>query len=249
MKWVYALLVFACINGCASSAPLSNSAPTDPGVVHHPAPTEPRLIASGLLPEFKKSLTLPPEAGSDNQGRDEEELFAAQKTRTAEDCARANTEVKVTLAGFFGKPYGPLAAGEVVALDSFFDQIRNDGDYYIQLLKKEFPRPRPFTYLKELAPCVPREVTGAYPSGHATLARLYALILGDLYPERKKDFGERAEVIARDRIVGGGSSPDRYSRRKRARGTDLRENEAFSEVSGDVRGAREAEIAERYATR
>lgn len=189
---------------CASpsSPPVSGT-----GTALHPQPKEPHLIAGDLLPAFKKKIALPPVAGSDAQARDEEVLLRLQAERKPADCERARAEVYVSVGGFFGKPYGTLSDAEVAALGDFFAQIRNDADFYIQKLKKEFPRPRPFLYLKAIEPCVPKEVTGAYPSGHATLARLYALILSDLFPGRKTDFFVRGEMIANDRILSGMHHP------------------------------------------
>lgn len=175
--------------------------------VIHPAPKTPRLMKANLLPEFKKGMTLPPVKGSEAQTADEVELLKRQKERDQKSCDRAQSEVFVSLASFYGQPYGPLSEAEVTSLAPFFDQVRNDGDYYIQLLKKEFPRQRPFLYMQDLTPCVPKEVTGAYPSGHATLAKLYALILSDLFPTQKKTFEERANVIATDRVLSGMHHP------------------------------------------
>lgn len=190
--------------GCASP-----SSPRDSGtgIANHPQPKEPRLIAADLLPSFKKAIVPPPAAASEAQARDEEVLLKFQRERKSSECERAKSEVYVSVGNFFGKPYGTLTDAEVESLDDFFGQVRNDADYYIQLLKKEFPRPRPFSYLKAIEPCVPKEVTGAYPSGHATLARLYALILSDLFPARRTDFFVRGEMIATDRILSGMHHP------------------------------------------
>lgn len=188
--------------GCAHSP-----VPGGTGVAIHPQPKEPDLIGSDLLPELERGFALPPAPGSAAQAEDEAELRDRQAKRTAADCDRANREVYVSLAGLFGKPLGPLDADEIPPLEGFFAKIRNDADYYIQRLKKKFPRPRPFAYLSDLSPCVPREVTGAYPSGHATLSRLYALILSDLFPARKKAFFARADAVAADRVLAGVHHP------------------------------------------
>lgn len=180
---------------------------TQPGVAVHPVPKKPTLIADGLLSKFKKKLILPPKAGSQAQKSDEKELLKLQSERTPEDKARTESEIYVSLKSFFGKPYGPLTDQEVEKLNPLFDQLENDADYYIQLLKKEFPRQRPFLYVKGLEPLIARETTGAYPSGHAALSKLYALILSDIFPERKMDFAKRADQIARDRILAGMHHP------------------------------------------
>jgi acid phosphatase (class A) len=172
-------------------------------VVHHPAPKKPQYVGEDLYAGFKKQLPLPPSKGSEKQKQDEEELFQLQKTRTPEDCERAKSEIFVSLENFFGLPHGPVKKSDAQILTPFFEQIRNDGDYFIQKLKKDFPRQRPFLYLKEISPCVSKEVTGAYPSGHAVLSKLFALILGDFYPDQKEKLDARAKQIADDRILVG----------------------------------------------
>jgi acid phosphatase (class A) len=172
-------------------------------VVHHPAPKEPLFVKASWYATLKKALPAPPAAGSELQKSDEAELFRYQGNRTTADCDAAKAEVLVTLSNFFAQPRGPLSAADTEKLTPFFNQVRNDGDYFIQKLKKDFPRPRPFVYLKAVEPCVPREVTMAYPSGHAVLAKLYALVLADLYPSEAAKLENRAQEIADHRVLAG----------------------------------------------
>jgi acid phosphatase (class A) len=86
-------------------------------------------------------------------------------------------------------------------------QVRNDADYFIQRLKIDFPRQRPFLYVPGLEPCVLKEVTGAYPSGHAAISRLQALILSRLYPERSQALFARARAIGQSRVLSGMHHP------------------------------------------
>lgn len=177
----------------------------------HPIPKEPKIISSELMSKLKANIKSPPKKNSDAQKQDEKKLKDFQKSRSLAQCDRAKSEVYVSLASFYGKPYGFLSQVEVSRLTSFFEQIRNDADYYIQLIKKEYPRQRPFLYIEGLHPCVPREVTGAYPSGHATLARLYALILKDLYPQKAQIIDSRSEEISADRVLSGMHHPSDIS--------------------------------------
>lgn len=173
----------------------------------HPVPKEPKIISSSLLNSLRKNIQSPPRPGSDAQKQDEKELKDFQKNRTSAQCDRARSEVYVSLASFYGKSYGFLSKEETDRLAPFFEQIRNDADYYIQIFKKEFPRQRPFLYIEGLEPCVPKEVTGAYPSGHATLARLYALILKEMFPNKEQVIDTRTEEIANDRVLSGMHHP------------------------------------------
>lgn len=176
-------------------------------VVHHPAPKDPIYIDGKLYNSVKANVPKPPEMQSSSQKNDEAELLKLQKSRTTADCAQAKEEVFVSLKSFYGKPSGTLNPPEVEKLSAFFEQIRNDADFFIQQMKKDFPRQRPFLYMKDINPCVPKEVTGAYPSGHATLSRLYALILSDLFPDRKATFESRSLEIGKHRVLVGMHHP------------------------------------------
>ncbi len=184
-------------NGVVASAPT---------FVHHPTPTEPKFVRPDFYATVKQKLDPMPKKGSARQKRDERELASLQKSRTPAQCDQARSEVTLSLTGFFGTPHGPLPVAETQKLEPFFAQLRNDGDYFIQKLKVDYPRPRPFNYLP-LDPCVPREVTGAYPSGHAMLSELFALVLTDLYPKQKKALAARSRRIAHHRVLAGMHHP------------------------------------------
>jgi acid phosphatase (class A) len=175
--------------------------------VHHPAPKEPIFLKASAYAAIKKTLQLPPKAGSAAQQKDEATLREFQKSRTPQQCEAAQSEVMVTLQNFYGQPHGPFSNERIAQLAPFFEQVRNDADFFIQKLKKDFPRPRPFLYLKDLEPCVPREVTGAYPSGHAVLSKLFALILADLQPAARAQLETRAQEIAEHRVLSGMHHP------------------------------------------
>ena len=175
--------------------------------VIHPQPKQPIFLQTNRYPAFKAKLSKPPQSNSKEQIADEKTLLEIQTIRTNDQCTRATSEVMVSVKSFFGAPYGTLSDKDVQKLQTIFEQVRNDADYFIQLLKKDFPRRRPFLYIAGINPCVPKEITGAYPSGHATLAKLYALILRDLYPERSEEFSKRAQIIAEDRVLSGMHHP------------------------------------------
>lgn len=179
----------------------------DKGVVHHPAPKDPVYLNSSLYDSLKIKLPIPPVLKSASQSDDEKQLFDFQKSRTDADCMQAKAEVFVSLKGFFESPRGPLKRSDVEKLTPFFEQVRNDGDYFIQRMKKDFPRKRPFAYIEGIEPCVPKEVTGAYPSGHAALSKLYALILSDFFPAHRAKLEARALEIGKHRVLSGMHHP------------------------------------------
>lgn len=175
--------------------------------VQHPAPKDPIYLDKSVYLTIKKSLPLPPEMDSKKQKEDEKALIEFQNIRTAQDCDAAKSEVFVSLRSFYGKPYGQLDDKLIERLAPFFEQVRNEADYFIQKLKKDFPRKRPFSYVQSLEPCVPREVTGAYPSGHAALSKLFALILSDFEPRSRDLFEARSIEIGKHRVLSGVHHP------------------------------------------
>lgn len=175
--------------------------------VHHPAPREPRFLSIHAYEAFKKALPLPPPAGSAEQQQDERVLRELQAARSAQDCAAAESEVFVSLQSFYGGQQGFLNDAQVQRLAPFFEQVRNDADYFIQRLKVDFPRKRPFLYVAGVTPCVPREVTGAYPSGHAVLAKLFALLIADVDGAQRERLEKRSVEIGRHRVLSGMHHP------------------------------------------
>jgi acid phosphatase (class A) len=174
-----------------------------PHVVHHPAPKLPVYLDPAWYPVLRAELPPPPAPGSAAQADDERELLRLQSERSAEACRQASSEVLVSLKSFFAAPHGPLDETTERQLADFFEQVRNDADYFIQKLKLEHPRRRPFLYVAGLSPCVPREVTDAYPSGHGVLSRLFALILIELFPAERDRLEARAAAICDHRVLAG----------------------------------------------
>jgi acid phosphatase (class A) len=60
-------------------------------------------------------------------------------------------------------------------------------------LKNRFQRPRPFVAHQRIVPCLPREQSYSFPSGHATWYRAASELLADLLPERRS----RLEPVGR----------------------------------------------------
>ncbi|HVJ66061.1 MAG TPA: phosphatase PAP2 family protein [Bdellovibrionota bacterium] len=174
-----------------------------PNEVHHPAPKQPIFLSEVLYKTMTPALKPIPSAGSPELIADYGELIYLQNTRTEAQCAAAKKEVLVSLESFFGGEQSILSRADIQRLAPFFEQVRNDADFFIQKLKVDLPRPRPFKYIPELKPCVPLEVTMSYPSGHATLAELFSLILADIYPAKKEQLFARAKQIGTNRILAG----------------------------------------------
>ena len=166
-----------------------------------------QYLTTDITDSLKVVISDFPVKDSSLQLSDESTLRQYQKSRTKEDCHRASTEVEVTLQSFYGQPYGILNADQIKILQPLYDQIRLEGGPYIGRTKKMFKRQRPYDYLKGLQPCIAKEPSLAYPSGHATLAALYGMVLIDLMPQNKTTILARSEQLGLDRILAGVHHP------------------------------------------
>ncbi len=154
------------------------------------------------LPDFVQ-LPGPPATGSAEDQADYAQNLALQISRTPDDCARASTEVKITLASFFGAPYGPLSDQEVSRYNQLFENLYLEANGYIGIAKQQWQRPRPYVAHPDLKPCIKLESSSSYPSGHSALAEFYARVLIVLFPDRSEVMKARAKQIALDRNIGG----------------------------------------------
>ena len=148
-----------------------------------------------------------PKPGSTVDIADFEKILAYQKSRTPVDCKRAEAVVDVSLQTLFGPKDGSLTLEQVKNWSSLFEEVRIDTDYFVQEAKKRWQRLRPYLANSSVNPCIHREVTFAYPSGHTAISRVFALLLSEIDPAQKEVFMKRADQIAEDRVVGGVHHP------------------------------------------
>ena len=148
----------------------------------------------------------PPRQGSRADKKDLAVLEDWQNRRTAEQCAAANAAARASYAEFFGD-IGPFPRPLPAGAAAIFKRVQGETDGVAADIKDMFKRPRPFLRDPALDPCLGRVGGLAYPSGHATISRLFALMLADLVPSRKKEFFARADAAALDRVIGGVHHP------------------------------------------
>lgn len=157
---------------------------------------------------LKKQISPPPTLDSKEQKDDIAEMLLIQKNRTKNQCERAELEVKITFKSFVGPELYPFfTLDDDKIIDSLLSKTRGDVVYFSRRMKKDYPRERPYNYIPELKPCVHKETSLAYPSGHSTMAKAYAGILGELYPKFKSQFDQRANEIAQNRVLAGVHHP------------------------------------------
>lgn len=164
-------------------------------------------IADNLLPEFSAQMPDYPRKGSSAQSVDEYMLRKLQKERTEKDCERARATVVINLQTYFGSPYGDLNDEQVKILSPFLEEIRHQIGPYVGQVKKNYKRLRPYEYIGNLKPCVKKEESFSYPSGHTVLATVYSLVLIDIFPDKIESLKNRAHQISQDRVLGGVHHP------------------------------------------
>lgn len=168
---------------------------------------EPTFLSKGIYIDLKSTLGAFPAPHSAQQQEDEVQLKTYQASRSTEDCARAQSEMRVSLENFVGSKSDLLSKQELEQYSALFEQLQSDAEYFIYQLKADFPRQRPFRYIEGLVPCVDREITGAYPSAQAVQSKLLALLLSEIYPDKKTQFEERALEIAQSGVLSGMHHP------------------------------------------
>ncbi len=187
--------------------------------------------------EFR-DFPAPPAAGSKADLADLAALKDWQARRTPAQCAKAAAEAHATYEEFFGG-LTPFPAPMPEAAARIFARVRSEADGTISGIKDKYKRPRPFHRDAALDPCLGRIGGLAYPSGHAAISRLFALMLGDLVPARKKEFLARADAAALDRVIGGVHHPSDIEAGKMIAGKLYRaykKSPAFRADMGTLRG-------------
>lgn len=148
----------------------------------------------------------PPADGSEADKADLAELLRVQSSLKPGDCLRAQGSAKADFENFFGEasPFPsplPREAAEVLK------RLKTETDGVAADVKDRFKRKRPFLREPAVDPCLGRIGGLAYPSGHATISRLFALVLSDLVPQRRREYLRLADEAAQDRVIGGVHHP------------------------------------------
>ncbi len=148
-----------------------------------------------------------PAIGTEASNRDFDILLHMQNTRTPEECASAKLEENASLASMFAGPTGPLTKKEMKIVSVQLLQNYAEIGANIYLAKKMYKRPRPYLVDTNLSPCIDREGSYAYPSGHSATAHYMAAQLIRIYPARKAALLKRADEVAWNRVLGGVHHP------------------------------------------
>ncbi|OGR41741.1 MAG: hypothetical protein A2X35_12765 [Elusimicrobia bacterium GWA2_61_42] len=152
------------------------------------------------------SVQAPPVPGSPEDRKDFETLLDWQAKRTEADCGRAKAQATADYDKFFGD-VSPFPDPLPPEASKILFRVYYDSGRAVSAAKKRFARKRPFRRDKAIEPCLGRIGGLAYPSGHATMSRVFALLLSDLAPAARGAFLARADQAALNRVIGGVHHP------------------------------------------
>jgi acid phosphatase (class A) len=149
-------------------------------------------------------LLAPPPADDSAQSRAElQEVLREQAQRTPQQVAAAVADQQEDVFRFANVLGARFTPANLPLASKFFARVADNEGVVVDPAKDVWKRPRPFLLSAEVKPCVKMSKSGAYPSGHASVGYLLAVVLSEMVPEKRKEIFARAADFAHNRIVGG----------------------------------------------
>jgi acid phosphatase (class A) len=169
-------------------------------------PVEAAPGASYLPPdsdEFRAILDDPPAKGSEEARREIEIVLREQSRRTPADVARIQAEASRMVTAF-AEVLGPRLTARDLPLT--FALIRDAGSATgerIEESKRVWNRSRPYEDDARVKPSIALPTGSSYPAAIAVSARIYAVVLGELFPEKRSELLARGWLIGWGRVMAG----------------------------------------------
>lgn len=148
-------------------------------------------------------LPPPPATGSRAYLTDINGVLSAQAVRTPAQIARARSEENLTpfvFANVIGNWFTPRNLPLTYAL---LERAAADAHNINVAGMALYQRPRPPLQDSSINPVAPIPSSASYPSGHATSAVLWALLLDQFAPDLGDPLIARARQIGEDRVIAG----------------------------------------------
>lgn len=155
--------------------------------------------------DIEVTALIPPAPANDSltTAADLATVLEVQKRRTPAEAAIAAYFVKDSVFQY-AAVIGPwFTAANLPFAAEFFDQVYADRFAISSKGKQAWQRPRPPLLDVRIHPCIDLPASGAYPSGHATMAFVWADLLAEIFPDKRAALRERAELVAWSRVIGG----------------------------------------------
>jgi acid phosphatase (class A) len=194
-------------------------------------------------PDPVRLLPPPPESGSAEQAADLASVVAACTACTPADEAAVKNEVDFSIESF-ASVIGPwFQADKLPKAFALFREVEQETRTVTNSGKDFWQRFRPYAVEGRLHPVAP-EKSASYPSGHATRATVFALLLAELLPRQRGVILAFGRAVGWHRVQGGVHYPtDIYAGRVlgQALAQEFLRSEAFqrdwAEVKAEVAAA------------
>lgn len=170
-----------------------------------PAYLDPQQIDLTVL------LAPPPAMDSARQQADLAQVLEVQRTRTPEQVERARADVQESVFRFADVLGPEFTEANLPKTAALFTAVAHDAALVAARAKHSFNRPRPFVNNSEVHPTVsskPKSNYNSYPSGHATLGYIAAILLSQMVPEKRDALFARGREYGENRVVDGMHYPD-----------------------------------------
>jgi acid phosphatase (class A) len=157
-------------------------------------------------PDGVQLLAPPPAPGSPEEVADLASARTVFQARTSAEKERAMTNSRLSFS-IFVPAIGPeFDLTKLPKTQAVLEKMKKDIQGAIDLPKNFFQRKRPYQLDERLTLGAP-ESSFAYPSGHSTRGTVYAMLLADLFPQKKEAILAVGEDIGWDRVLIGKHFP------------------------------------------
>lgn len=153
-----------------------------------------------MPPGWRELITLPPPPG-DAFTREEVAYIIALKPLRGKYQSQIDAQIGDVVHPFANSL--SLDEKHAAALATFWKAVIPDITRVAMHFKAKFDRARPRQYSAEIAASIAPPGHPAYPSGHSTDAHTLALLLSEIWPEKKTQLLSVAFQIAMNREIGG----------------------------------------------
>jgi acid phosphatase (class A) len=165
-----------------------------------------RYLALGH-PDGVALLGPPPVPGSGEEAADLATVRLAFKGRTPEEELQAKKEDEKLSLSLFEPAIGPIfQSGKLPQTEALLKKMKKEMGEAVSVPKEHWKRLRPYQMDAELTFGRP-EKSFSYPSGHSTWGTVHALVLAELFPEKRDAILAIGRNIGWDRVLVGKHFP------------------------------------------
>lgn len=152
-------------------------------------------------------LPPPPEPASLEQAADLTEVMLAHRGLGSNAVAFARSEKHVFIFTFAPVIGSFFQTNRFPKTEAFFQRVLKETDAAVDAGKDFWMRPRPYLVDTNLLDGAVEKFSGSYPSGHSTRGTVFALLLSELFPDRRDTILAKGREIGWHRVMLGKHYP------------------------------------------